>query len=103
MRPKLTACPFVNVFIAVKAMLNPAPAWSIARTLIERPWYVNLQHVPQLGEFQPPTAAAPPMFGKRGRDPNVLKPLVSRPLGPSEQEGVLTCPGEVREYGTDAL
>ena len=92
-RPKLIACPFVNVFIADKAMLNPAPARSTANTSTDRPWNVNLQHVPQLGEFHPPTAAAPPMFGKRGRDPNVLKPLVSNPLGPSEQDTVARlCP-----------
>lgn len=49
------------------------------------PLYVKLQQVPQFGEFQPATAWAPPMNGNFGREPNVVKPFVSRPFAPSEQ------------------
>ena len=48
--------------------------------------YVMVQQVPQLGEFQPVTAGAPPTKGYLGKDPRVVKLRVSRPLGPSEHE-----------------
>lgn len=50
--------------------------------------YVSAQHVPQLGEFHPAIAAAPPMCGKPGREPKVVKPRVMSPLAPSEQATV---------------
>ena len=89
-RPSCAALPFVSSFIAESAMLNPDCATSMARTLVVFvvPWasvYESCQHVPQLGEFHPVTACAPPMCGKRGRLSKVLNPRVMRPLGPSEQ------------------
>lgn len=54
------------------------------------PLYDSFQQVPQLAEFQPATAWTPPMYGKRGIWPWVDQwYLVSRPLGPSEQETTL--------------
>ena len=52
-RPSCCAWPFVSLFIASLAMLNPDPAWSIASTLIVVLLYVSCQHEPQLGEFHP--------------------------------------------------
>lgn len=68
-------------------------ATSIAKTLIlvvvvaapDPLVYASSQQVPQLGEFQPATANAPPMRGKRGREPKVVKLRVRSPFGPSEQ------------------
>ena len=78
----------------------------MARTLMLVPLKVNFQHVPQLAELKPSTAAAPPMLGKLGNDLNVVKPkrgwsvvsrvhvkewlpFVRRPFGPLEQETVV--------------
>jgi hypothetical protein len=52
--------------MAAVDVINPVPAWSIASILMlfDTPLefvYVNCQHVPQLGEFHPPTADAEPM------------------------------------------
>ena len=63
------------MFIASNAMLNPDAVWSMASTLTFVPLKLNCQHVPQLAELKPSTAAAPPMLGKVGKDPNVVKPV----------------------------
>ena len=52
------------------------------------PLKVSFQQVPQLAEFQPPTAGAPPMLGKFLREPKVVNPFVSNPLVPSEHATV---------------
>lgn len=49
---------------------------------------VSSQQEPQLGEFQLLMAGAAPMFGKRGREPNVSY-RVARPFEPSEQATAL--------------
>ena len=64
--PRAAAWLFVSVFIAASATLKPDPAWSIASTLMLRPLYVSVQHVPHAASFQPAIAAAPPMFGNWG-------------------------------------
>ena len=60
----------------------------MASTLIVVPLNVSLQQVPQAAELNPATAAAPPINGKEGSEPNVVKPFVSRPFAPSEHDTV---------------
>jgi len=60
----------------------------MARTLMLVPLNVSCQQVPQLAEFQPAMAGAPPISGKEGNDLNVVKPFVNRPFAPSEQATV---------------
>lgn len=74
MRPRNSPWLFVSVFIAVRPMLNPASVWSTARTLILVPLNVSCQQEPQFCELNPPTADVPPMLGKLGREPKVVKP-----------------------------
>ena len=50
---------------------------------------VSSQQEPQLGEFQLVMAGTPPMYGKRGREPNVLYPRFAKPFEPSEQATAL--------------
>ena len=69
-------------------MLNPLPAVSIAVTVIFVPLKESSQQEPQLGELKPAIAWAPPMKGKVGSEPNVVKFLVSRPLDPVEHSTV---------------
>ena len=76
--PNWIAWPLVKLFMAPRAMLNPLEPTSMARTLIFLPLKDNCQQVPQLAEFQPPMAGAPPMLGKWGRDPKVLKPICGK-------------------------
>jgi len=88
--PICSACPSVNWFMAANAMLKSGVATSIAVTkmLVDTPCAflnVSFQHVPQAAELNPVTAGAPPMRGKLGREPNVVKPRVRRPLEPLEQ------------------
>ena len=73
-RPRNVAWLFVSLFIAVRPMLKPEPAWSIASTLMLVPLNVSCQQVPQFAELNPSTADAPPMLGKLGREPKVVKP-----------------------------
>jgi hypothetical protein len=61
MRPRNCAWLFVSAFIALMPMLKPLSVWSIASTLIVLPLYVSAQQVPQLAEFHPAIAWAPPM------------------------------------------
>lgn len=90
--PKFSALPLVNVFIASSDVIKPVAPLSTASMymvwLVPLP-YVNFQQEPQLTEFQPSTARAPPMFGKPGREPNVLYPFVPMPFEPSEQATAL--------------
>jgi len=62
---------------------------SIAVTLIVVPLNVRPQHVPQPVELNPVTAGAPPMLGKVGSEPKVVKPRDSRPFTPLEQATTL--------------
>lgn len=82
-KPSPTSPPF-NCTKASWAILNPEPAVSTATMLIEVPvvGLVNVQHEPQLGEFQT-TSNAPPMKGKVGTSPNVGNRAV-RPFAPFE-------------------
>ena len=50
---------------------------------------MSSQQVPQLGELKPLTGGPPPMRGKWGKDPKLVKPRVIRPFGPSEQATVV--------------
>jgi len=78
--------------MADNAMLKSGLATSMAKILIlfDTPLllYVSFQHVPQLGELNPMIAGAPPMWAKLGSEPNVVKPLVRRPLDPLEHATV---------------
>lgn len=74
-RPRNVAWLFVSLFIAVRPMLKPEPAWSIASTLMLVPLNVSCQQVPQFAELNPSTADAPPMLGKSGSEPKVVKPV----------------------------
>lgn len=77
-------CPPFNCTKASCAILNPAPAVSIATILIELPVpaLVKFQQDPQLGEFQT-TSSAPPIKGKDGTSPNVGK-RAAKPFAPFE-------------------
>lgn len=46
--------------------------------------YSKFQQVPHRGEFQV-AFGIPPILGKDGREPKVVKPFVNRPLAPLEQ------------------
>ena len=51
--------------------------------------------MPQLAELKPAIASAPPMKGKVGNEPKVVKFLVMRPLEPVEHSTVS------RDFGDD--
>jgi len=94
-RPRACAWLLVKRFMACRPMLKSGVATSMAKTLmdLDTPWaltYVKFQHVPQSGSFQPETAGAPPMRGKLGNEPKVVKPRVWSPLGPFEHATVLS-------------
>lgn len=59
-------------------------------TLMVKLLKVNAQHVPHPGELNPVTAEAPPMLGKLGKLPNVVKFFVKSPLDPVEHSTVLS-------------
>lgn len=95
--PSCCAWLLVNLFIAPKAILKLGVATSMAIILMvfvmpDEFLKASCQHVPQAAEPWPVTAGAPPMLGKWGREPKVVKPLVKRPLGPSEQATVASDP-----------
>lgn len=77
-RPMKTPFPSVRMLNASSAMLKPFEPTSMASTLMDVPLAVSSQHVPQAGELNPVTAGAPPMKGKLGSDPNVVKPARHR-------------------------
>lgn len=86
--PFYIAIPLVGLFVALRPILKPDAATSIARTLIVMFLYVSAQHLPQLAEFHDWITWAPPMFGKFLSEPKVVRPMVSRPFEPSEHATV---------------
>src|SRR6266404_3313636 len=75
---------FARVIMAFCEMSKPSEIVSMAVTKIEVPWDVSFQHDPHAVEFQFLTAKTPPMPGKEGSEAKVEKPLVIKPLTPSE-------------------
>ncbi len=70
--------------MALSEMSKPSEIVSMPMTWIQLPLYVNFQHDPHSGEFQPLMALTPPMSGNVGSESKVVNPLVIKPLAPLE-------------------